>query len=85
MVRGPDWQWNNQGNNGEGVVEFIKNWKTHPTGGVAVMWDNGDRNVYRYGADNCYDVVLSDPMMRDGFVFPEGLSEPSESSVVVKG
>lgn len=71
-------------------MEKIKNWKSDPTGGVCILWDNGDRNVYRYGAENCYDVVMLDmmvclmisvnPMMRDGFTFPEGLNEPSEGS-----
>lgn len=79
MVRGPDWQWNTQGDNGEGTVQVIKSWKSSPMGGVSVLWDNGDNNVYRYGADNSYDVVISDPMMRDGFTLPEGLLEPSES------
>ena len=60
-------------------MEMIKNWKTDPTGGVLVVWDNGEQNVYRYGADNCFDVVLSNPMMRNGFEAPEGLNEPSES------
>lgn len=36
----------------------MKNWKSNPTGGVYVQWDNGDKNVYRYGAENCYDVIV---------------------------
>ena len=36
----------------------MKNWKNNPTGGVYVQWDNGDKNVYRYGAENCYDVIV---------------------------
>ena len=68
----------------------MKNWKSNPTGGVYVQWDNGDKNVYRYGAENCYDVIVYslssicvnhsvNPMLRDDFVYPEGLNNPSES------
>ena len=57
MIRGPDWMWGAQGNNEEGVVQFIKDWKGIPDKGVREHWDNGDENVYRYGAEYCYDVV----------------------------
>ena len=30
-----------------------------PQKGVRVRWDNGEGNMYRYGAENCYDVVES--------------------------
>ena len=46
--------------------------------------------MYRYGAENCYDVIMLGmmilmmnsviPMMRDGFTFPEGLEEPAEGT-----
>ena len=51
-----DWQWANQDGNGEGTVVCIKEWKGVPNKGVRVKWDVGDENVYRYGADDCYDV-----------------------------
>ena len=56
VIRGPDWQWANQDGNGEGTVVCIKEWKGVPNKGVRVKWDVGDENVYRYGADDCYDV-----------------------------
>ena len=51
------WMVNNE-DDGEGEVIRMKNWKSNPTGGVYVQWDNGDKNVYRYGAENCYDVIV---------------------------
>ena len=56
VIRGPDWQWANKDGNGEGTVVCIKEWKGVPNKGVRVKWDVGDENVYRYGADDCYDV-----------------------------
>ena len=54
-----------------------------------MLWDNGDQNMYRYGADNSYDVVLGvktipmnisvNPMFRDDFVPQGGFEEWSES------
>ena len=57
VIRGPDWKWEEQGGNEEGVVICIKDWKGQPNQGVRVHWENGDENMYRYGADRCYDVV----------------------------
>lgn len=34
----------------------VKEWKGVANKGVRVKWDTGDENVYRYGADDCYDV-----------------------------
>ena len=56
VIRGPDWQWGSQGKNEEGVVLCVKDWKGMNDKGVRVRWDNGDENMYRYGADGCYDV-----------------------------
>lgn len=56
MIRGPDWQWGNQGNGEEGVVIAVKDWKGLADKGVRIRWGNGDENMYRYGADGCYDV-----------------------------
>lgn len=36
---------------------FIKDWKGEANKGVKVHWDNDEENMYRYGADQCYDVV----------------------------
>ena len=79
VVKGPDWQWGNQGDCGEGTVLQIKDWKDQVNVGVLVLWDNGDENVYRYGADSSYDVVLVNPMMRDDYVPQGGYEEWSES------
>lgn len=67
VIRGPDWQWAEQGGGGEGTVVRRKEWKGQKDKGVGVgvvrerqiciHWDNGDDNVYRYGAEYCYDVV----------------------------
>ncbi len=57
VTRGPDWQWGNQGGNEEGIVLLIKDWKGVANKGVKVHWENGEENMYRYGAEQCYDVV----------------------------
>ena len=57
VTRGPDWQWGNQGANGEGTVIRRKEWKGVKDQGVCVHWDTGENNVYRYGANYCYDVI----------------------------
>lgn len=59
VIRGPDWMWGSQGDGEEGVVQYVKDWKGIPQKGVRVRWDNGEGNMYRYGAENCYDVVES--------------------------
>ena len=58
VARGPDWQWGNQGNGEEGEVIEEKSWKGVEGCAVRVRWDNDDQNVYRYGAEHCYDVIL---------------------------
>ena len=80
VVRGPDWQWGAQGNNEEGIVVHIKDWKGIPNCGVSVQWDNGDKNMYRYGADNCYDDVMDAYPMRKADYQPiYGLNDSAES------
>ena len=56
---------------------------------VSIHWDNGDENVYRYGAEYCYDVVECvlwhtvkgrvNPMEKESFV-PLGGSESCAES-----
>lgn len=58
VTRGPDWQWGNQGNGEEGEVIEEKSWKGVENCAVRVRWDNDEQNVYRYGAEHCYDVIL---------------------------
>ena len=80
VVRGPDWQWGAQGNNEEGIVVHIKDWKGIPNCGVSVQWDNGDKNMYRYGADNCYDVMDAYPMRKADYQPIYGLNDSAEST-----
>ena len=49
VIRGPDWQWGDQGGGGEGTVVRRKEWKGQQNKGICIHWDNGDDNVYRYG------------------------------------
>lgn len=89
MIRGPDWMWGSQGDGEEGVVQQIKDWKGIPQKGVRVRWDNGESNMYRYGAENCYDVVewarkerltrSVYPMRREDYRPVYGVIEASES------
>lgn len=69
VIQGPDWQWGTQGCGEEGTITLLKRWKD--TDGLAVgilsalhdrlgvLWDDGYKNVYRYGAENAYDVIES--------------------------
>lgn len=81
VVRGPDWQWGAQGNNEEGTVVHIKDWKGTTDCGVSILWDNGEKNMYRYGADNCYDVMDAYPMRRQDYQPIYGLIDSAESIV----
>ncbi|XP_045169286.2 uncharacterized protein LOC123532018 [Mercenaria mercenaria] len=54
VIRGTDWMWGNQDNNGTGVITAVV-----PGGWVTVRWDkDGFENSYRYGALGKYDVKL---------------------------
>lgn len=67
VVQGPDWQWGSQGLGVEGTVIYLKKWKDSDGIGVLlllfnysqirVLWDDGCDNVYRYGAENAFDVI----------------------------
>lgn len=61
VQRGPDWQWADQdgGSGHQGTVMMVKEWKTQPNAAVRVKWDDKvNDNTYRYGGENCYDVIL---------------------------
>ncbi|KAH3817338.1 E3 ubiquitin-protein ligase MIB2-like [Dreissena polymorpha] len=67
VVRGPSWSpdFGDQ-DGGEGhvgtVVEIcgVKEGDTYPQNCVIVQWDSGDRNVYRAGYENSYDLRVLD-------------------------
>ena len=69
VVRGPDWRWGRQdGGEGQtGVVETVgvevageNNSSTIVGDAVRVRWHQTNlANVYRYGANGCYDVVAT--------------------------
>ena len=42
-------------------------------------WDNGVNNAYRYGYENCYDVVEVNPMQKDSYVPLGGFLDCAES------
>lgn len=46
VVRGPDWQWHDQGGGSTGTVTSANPGQTW----VNVAWDNGENNAYRWGA-----------------------------------
>ncbi|XP_071117081.1 uncharacterized protein [Haliotis cracherodii] len=64
VVRGPDWVWGNQDTEGAGTII------NHGLDAqyVWVFWDNGHLNVYRFGQNECYDVigVHDQPRVLDG-------------------
>ncbi|XP_046572311.1 uncharacterized protein LOC124280418 [Haliotis rubra] len=60
VMRGPEWMWKNQDTEGPGTIinhNRLDKW-------LWVKWDNGEQNVYRYGEDNNYDVILVDGLPR---------------------
>ena len=52
VTRGKDWKWGDQDENGQGTIV------AHDRPGVVrVLWDKSNKsNVYRYGAEDAYDV-----------------------------
>lgn len=61
VIRGPDWKWSNQdGTEGSlGTVERVSTWGGVAGSGVTVRWDKTQRvNTYRWGAEDCYDLVI---------------------------
>mmetsp|Transcript_61865 Transcript_61865/g.142476 ORF Transcript_61865/g.142476 Transcript_61865/m.142476 type:complete len:603 (-) Transcript_61865:384-2192(-) len=54
VVRGPDWQGENQDAGGIGVINAWSDW-------VQVRWSSGDAIFCRVGADRSYDLVLANP------------------------
>ena len=53
--RGPDWKWGDQDGHQTGTVVPKNNPKN---GWIRVKWDNGNINIYRWTAENSFDVVL---------------------------
>ncbi|XP_067666498.1 uncharacterized protein [Haliotis asinina] len=60
VERGPDWKWGNQDADGPGTV--INHGQSADS--LWVQWDNGGRNVYRYGGENGFDVLIADYLPR---------------------
>ncbi|KAI8750496.1 E3 ubiquitin-protein ligase MIB2, partial [Biomphalaria glabrata] len=64
VVRGPDWTYEDQ-DGGEGHVGTVvqvpgKDDSSTPDKHVTVLWDNGNRHLYRVGAENAYDLYVLD-------------------------
>lgn len=50
--RGRDWKWDDQDKNGRGTcVALEKEW-------VTVRWEDGTKNMYRWGKEGAYDVFI---------------------------
>ena len=80
VQRGPDWQWADQdgGAGNYGIVLNVREWKTNPNLGVRVKWEsNGVENTYRYGGENCYDVILVNPLSHKDYRPYQGVEYPS--------
>ncbi|XP_071117386.1 uncharacterized protein [Haliotis cracherodii] len=60
VERGPDWRWGNQDSDGPGTV--INHGQSEDS--LWVRWDNGHSNVYRYGEENAFDVLIADYLPR---------------------
>ncbi|KAL3862651.1 hypothetical protein ACJMK2_008605 [Sinanodonta woodiana] len=65
VVRGPDWKFGDQ-DGGEGHLGSVIDICTdedneyYPAQTAVVIWDNGEKNVYRAGLDKQYDLCLYD-------------------------
>ncbi|KAH9495553.1 E3 ubiquitin-protein ligase mib2 [Bulinus truncatus] len=57
VIRGPDWKWADQ-DGGEGHLGTVL--KCKPSMTVKVLWDSGEVNSYRIGADGSYDLLVHD-------------------------
>ena len=58
VVRGPDWEGGDQ-DGGEGFVGTVVGLEEDGRR-VTVQWDMGQRNIYRCGQDNKFDLRLLD-------------------------
>lgn len=61
VVRGVDWQWEDQdgGNGRRGKVIEIQDWAaTSPRSASYVCWDNGAKNLYRVGYEGMADLKV---------------------------
>ena len=63
VVRGPDWEWDDQ-DGGEGHVGTVVEVEEPPVGdggrAVVVQWDCGRRSRYRCGLEGKYDLRVLD-------------------------
>uniref|UniRef100_A0A023F2T6 RING-type E3 ubiquitin transferase n=2 Tax=Triatoma infestans TaxID=30076 RepID=A0A023F2T6_TRIIF len=61
VVRGVDWQWEDQdgGNGRRGKVNDVQDWSaTSPRSAAYVVWDNGSKNLYRVGFEGMADLKV---------------------------
>ncbi|XP_037077263.1 E3 ubiquitin-protein ligase MIB1-like [Pollicipes pollicipes] len=61
VVRGVDWQWEDQdgGNGRRGKVTEIQDWSAaSPRSAAYVIWDNGQKNLYRVGFEGMADLKV---------------------------
>ena len=57
VIRGKDWDYGDQ-DGGEGNTGVMK--ESKPKGWVTVLWEEGDRNSYRIGEEDKYDLYFAD-------------------------
>jgi len=73
VVRGVDWQWEDQDGRGRGKVTEIQDWSAaSPRSAAYVIWDNGAKNLYRVGFEGMSDLkVVSD--VKGGYFYRDHL------------
>jgi hypothetical protein len=79
VKRGKDWKWGNQGNNTDGTIYGLDE-----PGWVKVVWDNGDKNQYRFGADGSFDLSLVGAVLGPGFADSIASQRPTCQQMVGK-
>ena len=75
--RGFDWQWEDQdgGKGKKGKITEVQSWNsTKPRSAAYVLWDNGDRNLYRIGFDGMSDLKC----IQGSFYFLKGYRRGSD-------
>ncbi|XP_034323570.2 uncharacterized protein [Magallana gigas] len=66
VTRGKDWIWGSQDGGAGNIGSVIS---VHSSGVVFVRWQHGLISNYKFGADGCFDLEISDPFSPEAIKF----------------